>query len=90
VRDYGFDYCGVRARGGLAWFPRFHGADLVWDRNPRYPVNRELTRKRPANYRALGLQTGVPIWRQYLDNPDSVMWVSDPRRLDHLWPDFVP
>jgi glucose-6-phosphate isomerase len=90
VRDFGFDYRGVRAHGGLAWFPRLEKDHLVWDFNERYPVQAELIRKSPGNYKALGLRSGVPIWQQYLENPEAVMWVPRPERADLLWADFVP
>lgn len=90
VRDFGFDYRGVRAHGGLAWFARFSDTGLVWDRNPRYPVSRDLVRKGPSEYASLGLRPGIPIWRQYLENPDCVMWVPRPQRTTDIWRDFVP
>jgi glucose-6-phosphate isomerase len=46
--------------------------------------------KNPASYENLGLRPGIPIWRQYLDNPESVMWVPRPERADALWQNFVP
>jgi glucose-6-phosphate isomerase len=90
VRDFGFDYKGVRAHGGLAWFPRLSGDTLVWDANPRYPTTTHLIEKSPATYRQLGLRQGVPIWQQYLDNPDAVMWVPRPERADIYWSGFIP
>jgi glucose-6-phosphate isomerase len=90
VRDFGFDYCGVRAHAGLAWFPQLDGGALAWERNPTYPVERELTAKSPSDYKDLGLRPAVPIWQQYLDNPEAVMWVPQPERADHLWSGFVP
>ena len=90
VRDFGFDYRGVRAHGGLAWIPRLAGDALVWDANPRYPTPSHLIEKSPASYRQLGLRHGVPIWQQYLDNPDSVMWVPRPERADACWSGFIP
>jgi glucose-6-phosphate isomerase len=91
VRDFGFDYRHVRAHGGLAWFPLIDATgSLKWERNPTYPVERELVRKLPADYSLLGLRRGVPIWQQYLDDPESVMWVPRPERADSIWPGFVP
>lgn len=90
VRDFGFDYTGVRAHGGLAWFPLLDESGLRWQRNPRYPVERPLEQKAPADYSTLGLRPGVPIWRQYVENPDSVMWVPRPQLADAIWSGFVP
>lgn len=89
VRDYGFDYRGVRAHGGLAWFPRLEGARLTWEKNSRYSVTPQLVIKRPANYASLGLRRG-PIWAQYLTDPESIMWVPQPDRADAVWAEFTP
>lgn len=89
VRDFGFDYTGVRAHGGLAWFPTFTSdGRLAWQPNPLYPVERPLEHKRPANYDALGLRRDIPIWQQYLDDPECVMWVPRPERADEVWSGF--
>jgi glucose-6-phosphate isomerase, archaeal len=90
VRDYGFDYRGVRSRGGLAWFPLCAENGLTWEFNARYAVFRELIRKRANDYRALGLRRGVPIWQQYLDDPASIQWVARPQRMADRWEGFVP
>lgn len=97
VRDFGFDYRGVRAHGGLAWFPRLDGETLVWEANPRYgaagagaAAGSRLVEKAPADYGQLGLRRGVPIWRQYLDDPEAVMWVPRPGRAEAQWAGFVP
>ncbi len=90
VRDFGFDYAGVRAHAGLAWFPCLRGSSLEWEPNPRYPTRSELVFKRPDAYTGLGLRAGVPIWRQYLEDPDAVMWVPRPELADRVWTGFVP
>lgn len=90
VRDFGFDYRGVRAHAGLAWFPRLQGDMLAWDRNPHYPVERDLVVKSPSDYASLGMRSGIPIWQQYLENPESVMWVPRPELAGPVWKNFVP
>lgn len=90
VRDFGFDYRGVRAHAGLAWFPNLDGNSLTWDRNPQYPIPRDLVSKTPGSYSQLGLQAGTSIWQQYLNNPESVMWIPQPQRAASIWPNFVP
>ena len=91
VRDFGFDYTGVRAHGGLAWFPKVApGGRLEWLRNPGYPHRRELVVKAPEPHARLGLRPGVPIWRQYLDDPESVMWVPRPELARDVWENFIP
>ncbi len=90
VRDFGFDYRGVRAHAGLAWFPKLAGDQLEWLRNPGYPVKRDLTLKPPSSYESLGLERKLPIWGHYLEDPESVMWVARPERMERVWRDFVP
>ena len=36
VRDYGFDYTGVRRHGGVAWFPVIENRELKFVQNPAY------------------------------------------------------
>ncbi|MEI8082822.1 MAG: glucose-6-phosphate isomerase family protein [Actinomycetes bacterium] len=95
VRDYGFDYTGVRAHRGLAWFPTLgggsageEGAGIAWLPNPAYPVTRDLDIHRAREYPDLGLQAGVPIYRQYLDEPGRMDWVPGPDLVS--WAGFVP
>jgi glucose-6-phosphate isomerase len=89
-REYGFEYAGVRSRGGLAWFPLLTAQRRVaWERNPRY-AKRPLARRRARAYPELGLVAGEPIYRTFARDPEAVQWVSDPARLAHLWPGFEP
>jgi glucose-6-phosphate isomerase len=89
-REYCFVYDGVRARGGLAWYPVL-AADqtLSWQRNPRYAES-HLTQKSARNYPELGLLAGVPIYEQFSRNPETVEWVSHPARFEQLWKTFCP
>jgi glucose-6-phosphate isomerase len=89
-RQYGFVYDGVRQHRGLAWFPVLAGAGGVeWRVNPHYRTN-DLEIHTARKYPELGLSAGVDIYRQYLDNPESVQWVSEPARKAPLWSRFVP
>ncbi len=89
-RAYGFVYDGVRAHGGLAWFPLLTaGGALRWEENPAYR-RRELVRKPPASYAELGVRAGVPIYRQFEQEPDRFLFVPDPARAAGVWPGFVP
>lgn len=90
VRDFGFDYRGVRAHKGLAWFPLLEGDRLRWEANPNYPVRRQLLEKGPENYAELGLKKGIPVWKQYLQDPEKVMWVPQPEKAAEQWMGFVP
>jgi len=55
-RQYGFVYDGVRAHGGLAWFPLLsEDGKIHWERNPRYKPS-ELKERRPRKYLELQLR----------------------------------
>jgi glucose-6-phosphate isomerase, archaeal len=89
-RQYGFDYRGVRAHGGLAWFPLLEGGDAIrWESNPRYAPS-TLSIRGARSYPELGLLNSEPLYEQFARSPESVQWVSEPARLGDLWPDFEP
>lgn len=90
-RAYGFDYTGVRAHGGLAWFPLLDSRDaLQWQANDRYTYCRELIQKRPEGYEQFGLERGIPIYEQYRRQRSRFDFVPDPQELKSLWRGFVP
>lgn len=89
-RQYGFVYSGVRAHGGLAWFPVLNSSDQIeWHPNPAYRTG-SLTIHPARAYPELDLDPDRDIYRQWVDDPESVMWVSDPARKQPLWSDFLP
>ena len=89
-RQYGFDYSGVRAHRGLAWFPTFGSHDAIeWTPNPHY-LKRALEQRSPRAYPELGLDQHRSLYRQYLDDPESVMFVPEPGRAAKEWPSFTP
>lgn len=89
-RQYGFDYSGVRAHHGLAWFPVITNAGSIdWQSNPHYAAS-SLEHRQPRPYAELGLDASRSLYRQFLDNPESVMFVADPLRAAEIWPDFAP
>ena len=89
-RQYGFDYTGVRAHHGLAWFPLLTESGAIdWRPNPRYAPSK-LEHHRPRPYPELGLDAKRSLYRQFVDNPDSVMFVADPERAAGVWPTFAP
>jgi glucose-6-phosphate isomerase len=89
-RQYGFVYDGVRAHGGLAWFPLLtESGEIRWEKNPRY-LSSPLRVSNARSYPELGLQSDLPIYRQYQKNPESVQWVAEPARQVELWKKFEP
>ena len=89
-RQYGFDYSGVRAHRGLAWFPTLGSHDAIeWTPNPHY-LKRALEQRSPRAYPELGLDQHRSLYRQYLDDPESVMFVPEPGRASEEWPSFTP
>lgn len=89
-REYGFDYAGVRAHHGLAWFPvltRGHG--IFWEPNPSYSPS-HLEQHGARGYSELGLNGSRSLYQQFTDNPESVMFVTDPKRAAAIWPTFIP
>lgn len=89
-RQYGFVYDGVRAHGGLAWFPLLGAGDQIyWEANPRYRTS-SLTRRGARVYPELGVSPAIPIYEQFAKDPASLQWVSDPSRFADLWARFEP
>lgn len=89
VRDFGFDYTGVRAHKGVAWFPVVEEGNLDFLPNPNYQES-EIVVKSPRIYQEFGLEPGVPIYKQFQKDPDRFLFVSRPDKAKELWPDFVP
>lgn len=89
-RQYGFEYADIRRHHGLAWFPLLSDDGTIrWERNESYFPNRLLTRG-AREYSELGITSRQSIYHQFLNNPDSVQWVSEPGQFQNLWPSFVP
>lgn len=87
VRDYGFDYRGVRSHGGVAWFPVVRDQAIVFQKNPAYQTE-ECVIKRPRPYTELGIEQGKPIYTQFEEDPDRFLFVSHPQLVN--WENFVP
>ncbi|MCL5670624.1 MAG: glucose-6-phosphate isomerase [Acidobacteria bacterium] len=89
-RDYGFIYQGVRARRGLAWYAILSAdGKLLWQPNPNY-MKSQLVIGPPRDYHSLGLREGVPIYKQFENDPSSIQWVSEPARAASEWKGFAP
>lgn len=89
VRDYGFDYTDVRRRGGIAFFPRIEEDRLVWVQNRSYTAG-QLIEKNAREYPELGLEYGVPIYRQYQQHPDRFRFVTHPQEYAAIWDKYIP
>jgi glucose-6-phosphate isomerase len=89
-RQYGFDYSGVRAHGGLAYFPIVQPDGVIeWLANDRYRTT-GLQKRTSRSYPELDLDPVAPIYTQYRRNPESVEWVAQPAHFAELWPNFEP
>jgi glucose-6-phosphate isomerase len=90
IRDFGFDYKGVRAHGGVAYFPLVtQTAGLEWEANPAYQPS-QLIVKSARTYPEFGLQSQIPIYTQYEQNPDVFTFVTEPESAKELWINFTP
>lgn len=88
-RQYGFEYSGVRRHHGLAWFPVVTQAhDIRWEPNPFYSPS-VLEQYSARAYPELGLDASRSLYRQFVENPDSVMFVAEPDRAA-CWSTFIP
>jgi len=89
VRDFGFDYDDVRAHKGIAWFPIVKDNKIDFFANENYKKN-NLIIKTPREYSEFHIQKGVPIYQQFVDDPDLFMFVSKPQLTKDLWENFIP
>lgn len=88
-RAYGFDYKGVRAHKGLAWFPLVERGVLRWESNPMYEPS-ELVCKAPGDYAALGIRPGEAIYTTFERDPETFLYVPHPQTRATIWENFVP
>lgn len=89
-REYGFVYDGVRRHSGLAWFPILTPDNAIrWKANPAYR-DRPLDVHTARDYPEFNLVPGRGLYAQFLQDPESLMWISDPARKQDLWPAFRP
>lgn len=89
-RESGFEYDEVRKRQGLAWYPLLSdNGGIEWGRNGSYAPS-ELVVKRPNDYTGLGIAKDKPIYAQFEENPDTFLFVSEPKLKEEQWLYFVP
>ena len=89
VKDYGFDYDDVRAHRGLAYYPVVENKDIVWNKNPNYEES-TLIERSPRIYTEFNIDPTKPIYEQFLEDPDRMLFVSRPEVAKDLWVDFEP
>ena len=88
-REYGFDYKGVRAHKGLAWFPVIKNGTIVWEKNSNY-ITSEFICKPPQDYKDLGIKKGEPIYKTFEKNPETFLYVPHPALKKEVWEEYVP
>jgi glucose-6-phosphate isomerase len=89
-RESGFEYQQIRIHRGMAWYAVLNDeGQLEWYRNPTY-LPTKLNLGPPRDYKELALETGVPIYTQFENDPEAVQWVSEPARLTRVWQSFTP
>ncbi|SHJ71211.1 glucose-6-phosphate isomerase family protein [Propionispora hippei] len=89
VRDYGFDYGGVRAHGGLAYFPIIDNGEIVFIKNLQYQAA-NLIIKEAREYKEFNIKRGIPIYTQYETNHESFEFVYNPKVAEELWLNYTP
>lgn len=90
VRDYGFEYDGVRRHNGLAWFPILgDNGKIEWIKNEKY-IECSLITKNARDYNEFSIKRGTPIYTQFEENPDRFEFVSNPSAAQNLWNEFIP
>lgn len=89
-RKYGFEYDGVRARNGLAWFPLLNNEKkIVWVKNDKYKPS-GLIEKGPEKYTQLDITRGVSIYKQFEEDPDKFLFVPHPQKAKDYWESILP
>ncbi len=89
-RQYCFDYEGVRAHRGMAFYALLdEQGSLMWRENPHYG-HAVLERKKPRVYAELGIRPGVPVYTQFEQDFERFRFVSDPACRLEAWSAFAP
>jgi glucose-6-phosphate isomerase, archaeal len=90
VRDFGFEYSGVRKHNGLAWYPLLeNGGEIKWMKNNSYE-DCDLTIKSPREYNEFSIIKGIPIYTQFEEDTNKFLFVSNPMVAKEVWYNFVP
>ncbi|AOT71453.1 glucose-6-phosphate isomerase family protein [Geosporobacter ferrireducens] len=89
IRDFGFDYAGVRKNGGLAYFPIFSRNEIEFIHNTAYKKN-NLIIKEPREYKEFQIDKGIPIYQQFIEHKDKFSFITQPCQYNELWQTFIP
>ncbi len=88
VRDYGFDYKGVRAHKGIAYFPKVNqDGSIEFVPNRMYQSDGIQVRE-ARTYEEFGIEKNKPIYQQYEEKQDLFDFVPNPRIAEDVWKDF--
>lgn len=87
VRDFGFAYEDVRRHKGIAFFPIVKDSKISWEMNPHYK-NATLKVMDAIEYPQFQIEKGVPIYKQFQENPDKFLFVSNPSIAQKEWEEF--
>jgi len=89
-REYGFEYDGVRAHKGLAWFPLLNEKnEITWMANKAYTKS-VLIEKSPRIYAEFGIVPGKSIYRQFEEDNAKFDFVPNPYLVKKFWEGFIP
>lgn len=89
-REYGFEYDGVRAHKGIAWFPMYNeNNEIVWEANNMYEKS-ELIVKSPREYADLNIVKGEPIYKTFENDNRAFDYVVDPKLKKEVWENYIP
>lgn len=88
-REYGFEYEEIRRHNGIAWYPVFEEDGLKWIRNTNYCFS-ELIKKYPGDYCKLGIKEGKSIYKTFEEDPDTFLYVPNPKLKKEVWINFEP
>lgn len=81
VKDYGFDYDDVRRHQGIAYYPRLEENKILWDKNENYKTS-SFIEMNAIDYPMLNLERGKSIYKQFKENPDRFLFVSQPQQIE--------
>ncbi|WP_028042818.1 glucose-6-phosphate isomerase family protein [Candidatus Stoquefichus massiliensis] len=89
VRDYGFVYDDVKTHGGMAWQPIIKQQKICFQENHHY-LKSHLVIKTAREYKEFHIAKDIPIYQQFVSDPDLFLFVSQPQMVKELWENFIP